>query len=401
MDATISKVLVVDDEEGLRYVLQRQLKSAGFDVDTASDGQEAVEKMRETHYHVVVSDMKMPRLDGMGVLAAAKEISPETDVIILTGHGSLENAVAAFKAGNLFEYLLKPLDDIAVLSTLVSRAIEQQQLRAKNQQLYDELQQAYIDLKSKSEQLIQVEKMSAIGQLAAGVAHELNNPMTAVLGFTEFLHEKLVNKDLSELTEQETERIRSAMKNIVMGAHRCRDIVQSLLRFSRSTQKGCFSEVDLKTVLKDTFVFTEHMLLRHGISLVSEFDESDIQIQGNSGRLQQVFTNLILNAQQATPDGGQVTVRCRRTDATAVIEVSDSGCGIPPDKIDSIFEPFFTTKDEGQGTGLGLSIAKQIVEEHGGTISASSPPGQGATFTVSLPCAAPEAAMRLSESSAA
>ena len=379
------RVLIVDDEEDLRYVYTRQLRDDGYLLDTAADGEEAIEKIRVTEYAVILTDMRMPRKDGLAVIAAAREHLPDAEIIVLTGHGSLENALQAFKAGNIFEYLLKPLDDIGVLNTVVARAIERRNLRKHNRELFEQLQRAYEELRQKSEMLIQNEKMSAIGVLAAGVAHELNNPLTAVVGFAQMIAEKLKANRPANWSDTEYERAQQALENLVQGAHRARDIVGSLLRFARATKPDARTLVDINQTLRDAFVFTEHLLLRHGIMLEKRLAPELPPVWGNSARLQHVFTNLLINAQQATPSGGIVRVITERADEPkgVWVHVEDTGEGIPPDALEQIFEPFYTRK--AQGTGLGLSIAKQIVEEHGGEIRVESELGKGARFSVFLP----------------
>ena len=379
------RVLIVDDEEDLRYVYTRQLRGDGYLLDTAADGEEAIEKIRATEYAVILTDMRMPRKDGLAVIAAAREHLPDAEIIVLTGHGSLENALQAFKAGNIFEYLLKPLDDIGVLNTVVARAIERRNLRKHNRELFEQLQRAYEELRQKSEMLIQQEKMSAIGMLAAGVAHELNNPLTAVVGFAQMIAEKLRANRPANWDESEYTRAQQALENLVQGAYRARDIVSSLLRFARTTKPDARSPIDINQTLRDAFVFTEHLLLRHGITLEKRLAPELPPVWGNSARLQHVFTNLLINAQQATPSGGTVRVLTERADEPkgVWVHVEDTGAGIPPDALKQIFEPFYTRK--AQGTGLGLSIAKQIIEEHGGEIRVESELGKGARFSVFLP----------------
>ncbi len=379
------RILIVDDEEDLRYVLSRQLRKDGYQIDTAVDGEDAVQKMRENDYAVILTDMKMPRRDGLGVVSSARELLPEAEIIVLTGHGSLENALQAFKSGNIFEYLLKPLDDIAVLNTIVARAIERRNLRRHNRQLFEQLQQAYEELKQKSEQLIQQEKMSAVGTLAAGVAHELNNPLTAVVGFAQMIQEKLTAKRPTNWDDTEYERFMRAVENLVQGAHRARDIVSSLLRFSRASRPEARSPVDIHQVIRDTFVFTEHLFLRHGISLQKQLASELPPVWGNASRLQHVFTNILINAQQATPSGGTVAVQTQYDPERGGVwvHIQDTGEGIPPEEIELIFEPFYTRKQE--GTGLGLSITKQIVEEHDGEIQIQSEQGKGTCVSVFLP----------------
>jgi len=379
------RVLIVDDEEDLRYVYTRQLRGDGYLLDTAADGEEAIEKIRATEYAVILTDMRMPRKDGLAVIAAAREHLPDAEIIVLTGHGSLENALQAFKAGNIFEYLLKPLDDIGVLNTVVARAIERRNLRKHNRELFEQLQRAYEELRQKSEMLIQNEKMSAIGVLAAGVAHELNNPLTAVVGFAQMIAEKLKSSRPANWNDSEYERALQALENLVQGAHRARDIVGSLLRFARATKPDARSLIDINQTLRDAFVFTEHLLLRNGITLEKHLAPELPPVWGNAARLQHVFTNLLINAQQATPSGGTVRVITERADEPkgVWVHVEDTGEGIPPDALEQIFEPFYTRKE--QGTGLGLSIAKQIIEEHGGEIRVASELGKGARFSVFLP----------------
>jgi signal transduction histidine kinase len=383
-------ILIVDDEEDLRYVLARQLQMGGYQVETASDGEEAIQKLQQREYPVVITDMKMPRKDGLSVISAAHELHPETEVIVLTGHGTLENALQAFKAGNIFEYLLKPLDDIAVLNTVVARALERRNLRRHNRQLFEQLQQAYEELKRKSEALIQNEKLSAIGQLAAGVAHELNNPLTAVLGFAQMIYEKLKNRRPDSWSDAEYERLLQALENMMQGVHRTRDIVGTLLRFARNSRPEHRQLVHINQVLQDTFVFTEHVLLRQGITLQKQLAPDLPCIWGNAARLQQVFTNLLLNAQQATPSGGIVTVISEPSDDPkgVWVHVEDTGEGIPPDALEHIFEPFYTRRED--GTGLGLSIARQVVLEHNGQIQVESEVGKGTRFSIFLPAAEAE-----------
>jgi signal transduction histidine kinase len=379
------RVLIVDDEEDLRYVYTRQLRGDGYLLDTAADGEEAIEKIRATEYAVILTDMRMPRKDGLAVIAAAREHLPDAEIIVLTGHGSLENALQAFKAGNIFEYLLKPLDDISILNTVVARAIERRNLRKHNRELFEQLQRAYEELRQKSEMLIQNEKMSAIGVLAAGVAHELNNPLTAVVGFAQMIAEKLKANPPTNWGDTEYARALQALENLVQGAHRARDIVGSLLRFARATKPDARSLIDINQTLGDAFVFTEHLLLRNGIVLEKRLAPELPPVWGNAARLQHVFTNLLINAQQATPSGGVVRVITERAEEPkgVWVHIEDTGEGIPPDALEQIFEPFYTRKE--QGTGLGLSIAKQIVEEHGGEIRVASELGKGARFSVFLP----------------
>src|ERR1041385_2256766 len=152
----MGKILLADDEEALRLMMGRQLRRAGHEVILAEDGLVAAQLLEEHTFDIVVSDMKMPRLDGMGVLARAKELAPDTEFVILTGHGNMENAIEAFKTGNVFDYLLKPLDDIHELNGVVARAAERRFLRHENERLVGELQTRIAELEEARTQLAQL-----------------------------------------------------------------------------------------------------------------------------------------------------------------------------------------------------------------------------------------------------
>lgn len=161
----MARILLVDDEEGLRLLLGRQLTRAGHSVQVSCDGQEAAEALAQDRFDLIISDMKMPRLDGMGLLARARDLAPESEFIILTGHGNLENAVQAFKTGNLFDYLLKPLDDIAELDAVVQRAIERHTLRSDNQRLIEELRARVDELHLAQQQLARMADLDGLTDL--------------------------------------------------------------------------------------------------------------------------------------------------------------------------------------------------------------------------------------------
>ena len=169
----MAKILLVDDEEGLRLLMNRQLKRAGHDVSQAEDGLQAWEMLQTEVFDVVVSDMRMPRLDGMGLLARATEIAPSTEFVILTGHGSMENAVEAFKTGRVFDYLLKPLEDIRELDAVVARAVERRHLRSENTRLIGELEARVEDLETAKRQLVQLAEHDGLtGLLNHRVIHQ-------------------------------------------------------------------------------------------------------------------------------------------------------------------------------------------------------------------------------------
>jgi two-component system NtrC family sensor kinase len=234
------------------------------------------------------------------------------------------------------------------------------------------------------EQLVQSEKMSAIGQLIAGIAHDLNNPLASVVGFADFLGE------LPDVPPQ----LREPLSVIREEAERASSIVKNLLGFARK-QEGQRRPTPLGPLLDATFVLLRNQLLASRIEARVEVDPELPLVDIDPNQIQQVFVNLINNAQQAiasTGRAGAVMVTARRTADGVAVDVRDDGPGMSSELAAHVFDPFFTTKPEGQGTGLGLSISVGIVKEHGGRITLSTEEGRGATFTVHLPLTASEAA---------
>ena len=233
------------------------------------------------------------------------------------------------------------------------------------------------------EHLVQSEKLSAIGQLIAGVAHELNNPLASVLGFADFLVEDSAVPP----------RLAEPLRVIQQEAQRAASIVKNLLTFARRQERDR-GRLAIGTVLERTAALLRNQLLALNVELRLSVDGDLPEVEGSLNELQQVFLNLTNNAAQAIaslarPDGGHVTLHARRWLEGVAVDVGDDGPGIPEALHQRVFEPFFTTKAEGEGTGLGLSICQGIVREHGGRLTVRSTPGQGATFTVELPAAAP------------
>jgi two-component system NtrC family sensor kinase len=228
------------------------------------------------------------------------------------------------------------------------------------------------------EQLQQREKLSSIGLLAAGVAHEVNTPLTGVSSYTQML--------LGMFSENDPKH--ALLLKVRTQAERATNIVNNLLNFSRTGSATEFGEIDIARVLDDTLQLLEPQLRRNQIEILRSYDRDSPRVYGNSGKLQQVFTNLLLNARDAIPDGGRITISTSSSeDGSLTIEVADTGVGIAPENVAKIYDPFYTTKGVGRGTGLGLAVSYGIVQEHAGHISVESTPGQGTSFRITLPTA--------------
>jgi signal transduction histidine kinase len=289
----------------------------------------------------------------------------------------------------------------------LSRGLEDK-VRVRTEQLrtaHEEVQAAYRELQATQMQLIQREKMASVGQLVAGVAHELNNPIgfvysnvTTLEDFVRRLRAMLEAYREAPLPEAERARLQgewesrkvdyalkyldSMIQGIREGAERARKIVRDLRVFARS-QDDVWQAVDLHEELESSLTLLNH-LLKDRVEVHRKYGDLP-EVECIRSQMDQVFLNLLANAAQAIEGPGAITIETRRDGATAVIAVSDTGAGIPPDVLGRIFDPFFTTKPVGEGTGLGLSISYEIVKKHGGDIRAESPATGGAIFTVRIP----------------
>ncbi len=225
-------------------------------------------------------------------------------------------------------------------------------------------------------QLVSSEKMASLGKLAAGIAHEINNPLGGIL-----IYSSLMMEDLSQDDPRRGDLVR-----IVQEAGRCKEIVKSLLEFARQSEPK-MEPTDINRAINDGLFFLVNQALFHNIQIVKKLDSFLPFVQANAGQLKQVFMNIIVNAAEAMHGNGTLTIRTFPSTGrkTVLVEFTDTGEGIPAENLTRIFDPFFTTKEVGKGTGLGLATSYGIVEDHGGKIGVKSQVGQGTTFTIELP----------------
>jgi two-component system NtrC family sensor kinase len=274
--------------------------------------------------------------------------------------------------------------DVALLSSMAQSAA----IAIENARLYKDLQDRMEELKRTQAQLIQSAKLAAIGELAAGVAHEINNPLTSIMGFTRLLMQETDDDD----------PMKEDLQIIDQEAARTRAVVRALLDFARQREPQ-LEPGDVNEMVRSTVTLVCHQAKRAGVTTKESYDETLPLVSLDADQIKQVFLNMITNAIQAMPDGGELKVatayrpqgrspepaeRIDGADCVAV-EFHDTGTGISAEDLPRIFDPFFTTKEAGQGTGLGLSISHSIVERHGGWIEVESEVGRGSTFTVMLP----------------
>jgi two-component system, NtrC family, sensor kinase len=260
----------------------------------------------------------------------------------------------------------------ATLNIAIAPLVSKDQERIGRLVIFDDV----TDRAELEQRLVQADKLSSIGLLAAGVAHEVNTPLAVISTYAQMLAKQVADDSQKSVI----------LDKIAKQTFRASEIVNSLLNFSR-TSSTSFGEVKLNRVIQETLSLLEHQLQKTGIQVHTELDPELGPVHGNAGKLQQVFLNLILNARDAMGSGGALEVRTWQEGARARIEVADSGTGIAPEHLHRVYDPFFTTKPARQGTGLGLAVTYGIIQEHGGSIEVTNRSGGGAQFRIELPLA--------------
>ncbi len=358
-------VLVVDDKDVVREFLRDVLEMAGYRVTLVADGAEALTACAQDPPQVLLSDYRMQPFDGRRLLHELKDRHPAIVPIVLTGYGTVERTVELMRLG-AFDVLAKPCRATEILAT-VEKALEHHRALDANQDLRRRL-----EAQETKRQQVQ-EKLAMIGKLAAGVAHELNNPLDAVLRCVRLCRERVAtDADASEYLDLAH-----------AGLLRMADIVQSLLTFSRNAAVEQAPQA-LSALVEEAVLGMALALGDQAPPMQPEIDPRVAQVPLPRG-MHQVLANLLRNAFDAAGSERPIRVVARRHGDRLLIEVIDQGSGIAPDVLPRVFEPFFTTKEPGRGTGLGLPISARLVERFGGTLRIDCPSSGGTVVTVSLP----------------
>ena len=363
------KILLVDDEADFLSIMSERMKSRGMDVSTASSAKEAIEMAEAESFDAIILDLQMPGMDGLEALKALKANRPELQVILLTGHATVEKSVEAMKLGAM-DLMEKPAD----LKTLTEKIKNAQ---AKKMILVEKQTEEKM-----KEQEIEAGKLTSVGYLASGIAHEINNPIAIMVEEAGWLSDLLNDEDLAN--PQNMEEFRRALQQIKTQGGRCKEITHKLLFFAKKTDSRV-QDVQMNDIIGEIVIASEQRARDSNIHIVMQLNPELPKVAGSPSEMLHVLLNLINNAIDAIESGGgRITITSRLEGEYVTIDVDDTGQGIPEEFMNRIFDPFFTTKPVGKGTGLGLSICYGIINKMGGDITVNSSVGMGATFHVHL-----------------
>ncbi len=371
------KILLVDDEEAIRTVLGITLADYGYEVLKAADGVEALRVFRDEKPGIVLTDIKMPGMDGIQVLRKIKEESPDTEVIMITGHGDMELAIESLKC-DATDFISKPINDDA-LEIALKRATEKIFLKTKMKEYTENLERLVAE---KTQELLRAERLAAVGQTAAGLAHAIKNVVSGLKGGA-FVLEKGIELNNRKYLLQGWEMVKGNLGKIG-------NMSLDLLNYSKERTPE-YQLCDLNQPAREVYDLMVREAERRGVVLEMDLDERLSEGWLDPEGIHRCILNLVSNAIDACTDitcvqgEGRVTLKSLKTKGWAVeYQIIDNGCGMDKETESKIFEQFFSTKGSA-GTGMGLMITKKIIDEHNGVILCESQKGKGTRFMLRLP----------------
>lgn len=440
MENKKASLLVVEDDAFIRNSMTAYLKAEGFLVDKVENGRGALERINKKPPDLIITDLKMPEMGGMELLQKVEADFPAIPVIIVSGVGTMELVIEALRMGAK-DYLQKPIHDMGLLKHSIDGVLSHTSLKEENRKYQEELEdlvekrtaelwhknlvlQRLIKEREEAEaQLLHAQKLESVGQLAAGIAHEINTPTQFVSSNIDFLteafaHIKLVLEDfrksfaqdrIDSLTRDDLQKLGQRLEDLdwpylaeeipmalgqsTEGVTRISTIVGAMKEFSHPGSKSAV-DIDLNHVINTT-VNVARNEWKYVADLRTELDPNLKSTSCHSDEISQVLLNIIVNAAHAIEDRlgdnpeekkGNIVISSQQLENYAEITISDDGSGIPSKVKHRIFDPFFTTKKVGKGTGQGLAIAHNVVtKKHEGEIFFTSQEGNGTVFTVRLP----------------
>ncbi|MBI3072105.1 MAG: response regulator [Deltaproteobacteria bacterium] len=390
------RILIVDDDPMVQKTFRQFLALEGYEVDAASSADEASQLLAPDRYDTVLSDIEMPGEDGLSFLGICHDKDRDLPVVMVTGVPDVTNAISALRAG-AFDYITKPVGRDLLLVT-VARAVtthkmiaEKRRLEIENRTQRAKLERSSLELEREVKRRTKalraaekktghIEKLAALGQLAAGIAHEINNPAGYVTSNLREVATALDNGGGSD--EFWRGEGRQVVAECLSGMERITRICRELQDFAH-TDSPEMVETDVNKCVEQAVVLCQAEL-KSRAKLETTLSPLPT-VCCHPGKVTQVFINLLTNAAHAMGTYGLIRVESQVSDDNVIVRVTDNGAGIARENYERIFEPFFTTKEIGRGTGLGLYLVKGIIERHGGAISIESEEGRGTTFAVALP----------------
>jgi len=367
------RLLLVDDEEHFRSTLAKRLGKRGITARQAASGEACLEILVHEPQDVVVLDVKMPGLSGIETLNRIKETYAATEVILLTGHAATRDGVEGIKSG-AFDYLAKPVEFDHLLGKII--------------QAYDKILSAKREKEAAryrarvKQQMIATERLAALGTLAAGVAHEINNPLAIINEAAGYLTLLLKKKELMGMAHKAA--FEKALQKIDASVDRARSITHQLLGSVRKSE-AILDNVNPVELVEETVQLIRREARDRDIRIDQRAAPGLKTIWVDPNQLRQVLINLLSNAIQASSPGSSIRVELKPHPEGISIAVADTGEGIPREHLEKIFEPFFSTKAPGEGTGLGLFVTRELIEKMSGNLKVDSRLGHGTRFTVQIP----------------
>ncbi len=370
------RILVIDDEEGIRAGCRRALEPEGYIVETAATGQEGLRRFQEGNFDLVLIDVVLPDMRGVDLLAPILEKDPDVVCIIITGYATVELAVQAIRSG-AYDFLSKPFT-ADVLRMTVTQGLERRRLTLEARRL-QKIEEEARELARAKEELERLDRFKTTFMLT--VAHELRAPLNALQSFLwAILKGYIPPEEQQEVLGRAVQRVQELL-----------DLVDDLLKLAAAkSEKGLEKRepVSLADVLEKVAPLFQKEAEAKGLAWAVEVAARPV-VRADPDQMAQVWSNLISNAVKYTPEGGRVRIALGERDGWAIGTVEDSGIGIPPQDMERIFEEFYRTPQAKEvaprGTGLGLPLVKQILEAHGGSITVESEVGRGSRFTFRLP----------------
>jgi signal transduction histidine kinase len=379
VETTVNKILIVDDEDDVRDMLHFSLSSMGYEVLDAEDGKKALQIFRVAHPQIVLTDIKMPSMDGIELLKELKREDPDAEVIMITGHGDMDLAIKSIKH-EATDFVPKPVN-LEVLKIALQRAqdkvITRQQIRDYTESL-EELVREKTELQN---------HLSSLGLMISSISHSIKGLLTGLDGGMYKLNTGVARKD--------QDRIDEGLRVVKMTVERIRKMIINIIYYAKERDLQ-WNQVDVLSFAEEVSTVIESKMETKKIRFIRDFDPKLGKCELDDEHLHAALINILENAVDACAKDNSKKIHSilfsvRSLGNHLVFEVTDDGIGMDSETLDKIFTPFFSSKGN-KGTGLGLFISNKIVEQHGGEIVIKSTPDQGSCFTVKIPIRLPESA---------